>query len=118
MPKDPRKRKIQCGVYIIRCKKSGKKYVGSTVNFYVGMQKRRSALVRGEHRNKPLQRDWDKYGEDAFSFEFVESVSNGKEAMKKREQHYFDKWHSSGNLYNIYRRRAEKNLQDLRFALD
>ncbi len=105
MPKESPKKKIQRGVYVIRCKKNGKKYIGGTNNFYVGMQKRRSALNNGVHRNKHLQKDWNRYGEKNFAFEFIESVSGGKEAMQKREQHYFEKWKPAGNLYNIYQRR-------------
>jgi group I intron endonuclease len=59
----------ECGVYIIRCKTTGKVYVGSALNFASRWNTHRAALVAGTHYNLKLQRAWNKYGAEDFEFE-------------------------------------------------
>lgn len=58
-----------CGVYVIRG--PGGIYVGSTVKFKQRAFSHASALKHGKHGNPALQRDYAKYGPDAFRFEPV-----------------------------------------------
>lgn len=61
------------GVYCIRNTISGKRYVGSAArSFRERSRKHRNDLKSGVHHSVPLQRSWDKHGEDAFRFEVVE----------------------------------------------
>lgn len=60
-------------VYAIICSVNGKCYVGSTTDVETGRELRLSALRHGKHGNKHLQRDWNEYGEGAFTFKVLRS---------------------------------------------
>jgi len=90
---------VKSGVYEILNNKSGKKYVGSSVNIEKRWGDHLSYLRSGNHINKHLQSSYDKYGEASFSFEILELVKNGFE--KKREQWYLDNYVVFGVDYNI-----------------
>jgi group I intron endonuclease len=89
----------QCGIYEIYCNANGKSYFGSTKD-YAG---RRSAhlhnLRHDKHPNAHLQRAWDKYGENAFIFRFVQSVH--EECLAIVEQLFIDIHRP--NVFNIGR---------------
>lgn len=78
------------GIYRITCTTTSKIYIGSALN----LQKRRNEhwyhLSRKTHRNQKLQGAWNKYGEDAFTFEILEFVLI-PELLTAREQYWFDK---------------------------
>jgi len=59
----------QSGIYQIRNHINGKTYIGSAKSFRARFRKHKNSLVKGEHHAVKLQRAWDKYGADAFSFE-------------------------------------------------
>ena len=59
---------MNCGVYQIKNKNSGKIYVGSSVNIKRRWKAHRFHLNRGTHDSKWLQNSWDKNGQDAFEF--------------------------------------------------
>jgi len=92
------------GVYRIRNKLDGKRYIGSTDNLQTGWKYRKRALRKGKHHNIHLQRAWNKYGEKSFVFEVEESVEGDSKALKRREQDYLDEWFPTGLLYNIARK--------------
>ena len=62
-------------IYIIRCKANNKVYIGQAQN-----KKRTShhfsSLRNNKHFNSLLQDDFNKYGEDSFSVEYVEFCSS------------------------------------------
>jgi group I intron endonuclease len=62
------------GVYLIRNTVTDMGYIGGTVNFHHRWLDHRSALRRGSHINRFLQRAWDKYGEDTFEFSEIITV--------------------------------------------
>lgn len=66
---------MQAGVYRIHCRFNNMYYIGETVNF---PRRVRHGHVRelneGIHKNSPLQRAWQKYGQDSFSIELIWSV--------------------------------------------
>lgn len=72
------------GIYAMRCIANGKLYVGRTYSF----RKRLAAHVRdlrGErHANPHLQRAWLIYGEESFTFEVLEIVTDA-ELRRERE---------------------------------
>lgn len=72
------------GVYKITNTVDGKVYIGSTA---VGMKARwsnhLSSLRKGTHYNRRLQNAWSKYGENAFTFEIVETAVDSKDARVK-----------------------------------
>lgn len=59
------------GIYTIIHRDSGRWYVGQSQDIGVRLSTHRTRLKSGTHHNAKLQRAWDKYGEDAFSFEVM-----------------------------------------------
>ena len=55
-----------CGVYCIRCKVNNKAYIGSSVDINRRWIEHKSRLKAGNHVNKKLQEDYNKYGADSF----------------------------------------------------
>lgn len=56
------------GVYEIRNTFNGNFYIGSSINLSKRLREHKGALNANRHRNAYLQRSWNKYGEDGFSF--------------------------------------------------
>lgn len=60
------------GIYMITCEGNKKKYIGSTKNSFEQRKGNHwSSLKRGDHRNPALQAAWNKYGEEAFSWQVL-----------------------------------------------
>lgn len=59
------------GVYIITNQVSGNIYVGSSRKMRSRFYDHRKALKAGTHHTIALQRAWNKYGPDVFTFEFA-----------------------------------------------
>lgn len=87
---------MESGVYSIVCTETGKVYIGSTGSFVKRFKSHRFHLGRGDHRNRHLQRAWDKYGSEAFSFSVIERVPLFN--LLEREQVWLDK---TENKFNI-----------------
>lgn len=62
------------GIYKIICIKNNKFYIGSGVNIDKRLKSHIGLLKRNKHENKYLQNCWNKYGEQNFRFEIIESV--------------------------------------------
>ena len=77
-----------CGVYKIVNMINGKIYIGSTKDFKDRWNRHLRQLRRGKHHSKHLQRAYDKYGENSFSFEIIEICA--EEQRLEREQYYLD----------------------------
>lgn len=91
------------GIYLITCVPTQKIYVGSAVNLRHRRKCHFGDLQRNEHRNPKLQRAWNKYGPDAFTFEVLELVLI-PEMLTAREQFWFYKLRPFGNGgFNIAR---------------
>jgi len=58
-------------VYSIENKVNGKCYIGSTTNPRVRWSKHKGDLSRKKHHSFVLQRAWDKYGEENFTFKLL-----------------------------------------------
>lgn len=57
-------------IYFITNTINGKQYIGQTQDFQDRKQRHLFALRRGIHHSEKLQRAYNKYGEDAFSFKY------------------------------------------------
>lgn len=89
-------------IYKIRNVVNGHFYVGSTVSARVRFQTHRRQLRSGSHHCQPLQRAWDKYSEDAFKFEIVETISDGCDVLKI-ENRWLGEHHGMPHCYNVSR---------------
>lgn len=61
-----------CGIYKIINNINGKVYVGQSINIKTRWKEHINALKRGDSGCTLLQRAWNKYGEENFSFEILE----------------------------------------------
>ncbi|NRD72178.1 GIY-YIG nuclease family protein [Shewanella sp. VB17] len=60
------------GVYRILNQEEHLYLMGSSKNIRATLNRHRTELKFGTHRNKALQADWNRLGNEAFSFEVVE----------------------------------------------
>lgn len=112
------------GIYTIKCKENNKMYLGSSVNISSRFRRHKADLRKNKHHCTYLQRAWNKYGEDKFTFETVEEVP--KEELLDVEQMYLDcldfdclmnvsKFSSGGDLisYHPLNKEYRKKQSDL-----
>jgi len=92
------------GIYIIKNTSTGSCYVGSAVNVQQRWRTHRSALQNHKKSPPKLQRAWDKYGADAFSFGMLAVCA--KECLLREEQRWIN---ALKPKYNT-RATAESNL--------
>jgi len=67
------------GVYWVRNKVTGKALLGNSVNLPAILNRHRSELRMGGHRNRALQKDWTDFGADAFEFEELDRLHPSEE---------------------------------------
>ena len=77
---------MNSGVYEILNTLTGDSYIGSTSSFSTRWSKHRRSLIGGVHHSRYLQRAWDKYGHDAFSFRKLIVCSPVKDQLLLYEQ--------------------------------
>jgi len=80
----------EAGVYQIKNTKNGKILMVSTPNLKT-MNGKPMMLREGGHKNRKLQEDWNKFGEESFIFEVLE-------VLKGKKDSYFDKTLELKNL--------------------
>lgn len=83
-------------IYFITNWENGKRYIGSTVNFPKRKNAHLSCLRRGVHTCLPLQRSFNKWGEEAFGIGVV-SVVDGQDLLHV-EQKWLDLYCPEYNL--------------------
>lgn len=82
------------GVYAIINLINGKIYIGSSTQSVSGRWRRhRNDLIAGRHRSTRLKHSWAKYGQEAFSFKFIEAADPS--VVLEREQYWIDHFDSS-----------------------
>lgn len=64
----------RAGVFTITNRENGRVYLGSSTNLHGPLNKHRFMLSIGSHHNPLMQSDWRELGEQAFTFEIVDSV--------------------------------------------
>lgn len=92
------------GVYLFAQPSSGKFYVGSTVNMYHRFIVHTSALERGEHGNRKLQRAFNKDPRFIVQFQPIPDRERHGDIIKKlreAEQTVIDRFQGNPNLLNI-----------------
>lgn len=89
---------MNSGIYTITSP-SGKRYVGSAVNFAVRWGTHRYRLRRGNHANCILQAAWNKYGEDGMKFERI--LECPVDQLIRREQEVIDRMNPEYNIARV-----------------
>lgn len=80
---------VMKGVYEIKNTENDKIYIGSSKNFDARWEKHRQKLEANRHYNQYLQNAWNKYGEDTFEFNILESGID-EENLKEKEKEYIE----------------------------
>ena len=88
--------KCRC-VYAINNIENGKMYIGSTINLRKRVYEHKSKLNSNYHRNKGLQKDFNKLGWDGFNVKIIKKVKNDN--LKQREKEIIKK-QKENNMYN------------------
>jgi group I intron endonuclease len=87
-PQEARMSNSISGIYQIRNTVNGHCYIGSAVNIRTRWNLHKHHLQQNKHHSQYLQRAWNKYGEDCFEFEIIETCFPF--ILIFREQHYID----------------------------
>lgn len=94
--KDVKELKFCTGVYLLKIKHHT--YVGSSVNLRRRIKRHLSACLKNIHDNCRLQRAFNKYGENSFSWEVLETFEKIEyKDLLVREKYWIDKLHPDLN---------------------
>ena len=88
-----------CGIYKITNKINDKIYIGLSVDIEDRWYEHRRDLNAQKHKNRHLQRAWNKYGEDNFIFEII--IECSEEELRDKEKFYINYYDSYHNGYNM-----------------
>lgn len=77
--RDYKDRKVEPGIYAVRCVATGEAWVGSTRELATRQSGIWFSLRLGSHREPTLQAAWKTHGPEAFAFETLEVIDD--EAM-------------------------------------
>lgn len=93
-----------CGIYKITCKANNKVYIGKSKNIFSRLSVHFGKFLKGEHPNKELTSDFEKYGLNGFAFEVLEllddvsgSCANEDYFIRKHESHLPNKGYNISN---------------------
>lgn len=75
------------GIYTIKNLIDNKQYIGSSIRLLARWIQHRNALRRNSHFNIYLQRAWNKYGEQSFTFSILEECEFN---LIQREEYWID----------------------------
>lgn len=92
-------KKLAC-VYKIECSVNGFVYIGQTINLFRRVAEHKYKLARGAHRNKQLQADYDKFGENCFSISIISSAS--PDDLDNIERSAIAYAQSTNKCYNVF----------------
>ena len=88
-------------IYRILCIPTGKSYIGQTIDINRRKHEYFSALRRNKLENPKLQKAWNKYGEENFSFEFWAFDNITPEQLDNLECEYIEKYNSLEKGFNL-----------------
>lgn len=69
-----KERKVEAGVYAVRCIATGQAWVGATPDLSTRQNGVWFSLRMGTHRERDLQASWNRHGAESFVFEAVETI--------------------------------------------
>lgn len=76
-------------IYQITNMANGKYYIGSAESFARREWQHKYDLKKGTHKNPRLQAAWNTYGPDAFVFEVLEEIAEGRNAFDVENTYLF-----------------------------
>ena len=83
------------GIYCIINTANNKRYIGSAVNLQERIKQHYTELSKGVHFNDHLQRSWEKYGEESFELEILETVINIEyQTLLQIEDNYINQYNT------------------------
>lgn len=85
------------GIYCIENTVNHKKYIGQSVNIKERWRVHRKELYANKHDNDYLQKAWNKYGKESFSFYIVEECT--PEMLDEKEIYYIDFYNTLDENY-------------------
>ncbi|WP_425483789.1 GIY-YIG nuclease family protein [Caulobacter soli] len=98
-----RERKVEAGIYAIRCATTGEVWIGGTPDLSTRQSGVWFALRTGGHTSRTLQEAWNAHGEAAFAFEVLEVLDDeGLERLGRasllveRREHWRTTLHAEG----------------------
>lgn len=109
-------KKIQC-IYSIYNKKTHRVYIGSSGDFARRINSHLFFLENNKHHSPLLQKDYNKYGVESFSFSVLERCKDHNHLLEL-EQSTIDTYSHSYELYNerrAYWEKSGKNKDERRF---
>jgi hypothetical protein len=74
--RDYKEAKRPMGVYRIRNTQNDKSYVGFSIDLQARINRQKSELKFGSHRNPELLDEWKSFGESAFEFEVLDELAH------------------------------------------
>lgn len=93
-----RERKVESGIYALRCGLSDQVWVGSAPDLSTIQNRLWFTLRQGSNSHRSLQEAWAAYGSQAFTFEVVERLVDGDDpgyiriaALKSLHAHWVEK---------------------------
>jgi group I intron endonuclease len=87
-----------CGIYAIVNNTTGRAYIGKSENIKARWVEHVNSLETGNHHNKALQADWNKYGRKAFSMQVI--LTCDPERLIYEERFSIKEYRSLGGVYN------------------
>ena len=87
------------GIYMIKNNINGNFYIGSSKDIKKRWYAHKSTLKLNKHMNIYLQRSYNKYGKENFSYVLLEKTDIDNLLLK--EQEYLDKYKNDKKCYNI-----------------
>jgi hypothetical protein len=80
------------GIYLIKCAKTNKTYLGSTGHVLKRLKQHYKQLSANSHPNREMQADFNLHGPNTFLVEFIKLVPSyyGRKQLYQDEQDYLD----------------------------
>lgn len=88
------------GIYAILNRKTGRVYIGGSLNLKQRFRAHKLDLKRGVHYNHKLQKEYGKFNEENFEFQILEFVSDCS-SLIRREQYWIDNYRQRRKAYNL-----------------
>lgn len=82
---------------------SGMRYIGSTKNYRTRFSQHKQELKAGVHANASMQKDWNTFGREVFSFNVVTSVLNAADLFLMEQVRLDDAAEEGTPLFNVHK---------------